>query len=710
MFSRLCKPIVTVTIVVATIGGITALRAQPPFGGPPLDPVSQALDTNHDGTISADEIDNAVQSLKALDKNEDGKLTFEEIAPLGPPGFGGAGGGRRGPRGPRVEPKLVMQFDADGNGVLDRSERQKARAHLKENPVPRGPGGGRDGRRSGRRGGLGFGGPGTGRSGPPGEVEVEPKPGPSIAVEDAVAYPDAPLYDTDVLRTFFFEFDEEDWEQEIAEFYRTDVEVLGQLTVDGKTYKDVGVAFRGNSSFFTVGEGHKRSLNVSIDALHEDQRLHGYKTLNLLNGHADPSFMREALFSHIAGHYLPTPKVNFAKVVINGKSWGIYVNAQQYNKDFLQDWFRTKEGVRWKIPAGPGGGGSLVYQGDEEKDYGGFQLKTSKARDPHANLIALCKTLDDVDPLNADTGLDSILNVDQALWFLAMENVFIDGDGYISRGSDYTLYEHPSGRFHLIPYDNNETFRFAGGGGPGIRIPGAQGVELDPLALIDERERPIIQKLLNNPRLRARYMAHVRTLVDDWLDWQKLLPILTRWRSLLDNEVQVDTRKLYSYEAFVNADEGVGRRGPRGGRGPRGAPGLKTFVDGRRDYLLNHPELQKPAPRISQLDAHLNSQRDTVRITAQVASASPLKSMILRYSFDPFPAPMQRIEMHDDGQHDDGPGTDGVYGGEIANLSGGQTIRYYVEAWTESTIGTVAFEPAGSEMQSATLTVPRVKK
>ena len=53
----------------------------PPHGGPLFD----ALDTNHDGVISADEIANAPAALKALDKNGDGQLTRDELRPPPPP-------------------------------------------------------------------------------------------------------------------------------------------------------------------------------------------------------------------------------------------------------------------------------------------------------------------------------------------------------------------------------------------------------------------------------------------------------------------------------------------------------------------------------------------------------------------------------------------------------------------------------------------------
>jgi hypothetical protein len=48
---------------------------------PPPSPLFLALDANHDGVIDADEIANASNALKTLDKNGDGKLTQDELRP-----------------------------------------------------------------------------------------------------------------------------------------------------------------------------------------------------------------------------------------------------------------------------------------------------------------------------------------------------------------------------------------------------------------------------------------------------------------------------------------------------------------------------------------------------------------------------------------------------------------------------------------------------
>ena len=65
------------------------------------------------------------------------------------------------------------------------------------------------------------------------------------------------------------------------------------------------------------------------------------------------------------------------RVVINGESWGIYVNAQQFNKEFVKEWFGTTEGARWKVPGTPVSRGGLEYLGEDPAAYKNFyELKS----------------------------------------------------------------------------------------------------------------------------------------------------------------------------------------------------------------------------------------------------------------------------------------------------------------------------------------------
>ena len=498
--------------------------------------------------------------------------------------------------------KLVERFDADASGRLDAAERAKAREAAKAE-------------RSGRHGGRG--GFGRDRDGRP-----SPQPGRRVERSEGLAHPGVDLYDTAILRTVFLDFPNADWEQELADFYGTDVEVPATITVDQATIEGVGVHFRGASSFFGVGEGFKRSLNIAVDHTDAGANVLGYRTLNLLNAHGDPSLMSTVLYSHIAGSRIPTPRANFVRLVINGENWGVYTNVEQANKDFLKRCYGDTKGDRWKVKGRPGGRGGLEYFGDDvERYHSTYEIKTKDTPEAWRGLIDVCRRLAETPPERIETDLGPVLDLEGILWFLALDNALVNSDGYWARASDYTLFADAKGMFHLIPHDMNEAFS-SGHGGPGGRRGGrppppvpASGNDprpgpapppdgsrpprpfgpggsptLDPLVGLDDLAKPLRGRLLADAVLRDRYLAHVQAIARDQLDWPTLGPTIARWRALIIDAVREDTRKLSSTEAF---EEMTSPEPPKDGR-----TNLRGFLDKRRGYLLdytpNRPATDRP--------------------------------------------------------------------------------------------------------------------
>ena len=470
-----------------------------------------------------------------------------------------------------------------------------------------------------------------------------------MTAEQVRNYPEASLYDPDVLRTIFIEFDTDDWESQMASFKHTDVAMPASVMVDGTTFPLVGLRFRGQSSFGHVPTGSKRSLNLTMDLVHEDQRLYGYKTLNLLNSSGDPSMLSSALYSLVASDYLPVPKANFIKVVINGESWGVYCNVQQFNTDFLRENYGVTAGARWKVPGNPGADGGLRDLGDELEPYRQrFEIKSKDRGASWLALVNLCRVLNGTPTEQLPAAIEPILNVDGLLRFLALDVALVNGDGYWTRASDYSMYRDPTGVFHIIPHDMNEAFQAGHGGGRdrarggrggpggrgepgGRRFPpdfdgprrgpddgffrpeggpggrgfpgrfgGSGGHELNPLVGLDSQRMPLRSRILAVPAYRQKYLHYLRALAEVSLRSERLAPVIAKYRALLADEVAADTRKLSSLDAFLAATA------PLADSTPANGPSLLQFMERRRDFLLAHDAIRDlKAIRVPPPAAHI---------------------------------------------------------------------------------------------------------
>ncbi len=89
--------------------------------GPPPDPVSMALDKNHDQKLSASEIKGATKALLKLDKNRDNSLSVEELRPEPPKGRRKKD--QNNGQMPQPPPSTLLRtLDTDSSGDLSKEE------------------------------------------------------------------------------------------------------------------------------------------------------------------------------------------------------------------------------------------------------------------------------------------------------------------------------------------------------------------------------------------------------------------------------------------------------------------------------------------------------------------------------------------------------------------------------------------------------------
>ena len=211
----------------------------------------------------------------------------------------------------------------------------------------------------------------------------------------------------------------------------------------------------------------------------------------------------------------------------------------------------------------------MEYWGDDIDNYRGtYDIDNRDDPENWEALINLFKVLNQTPLDQLEAELDPILDIDGVLRFLALEVALVNSDGYWTRASDYYIFLDPDGRFHVVPHDFNEAMGAEGGRRRG------GNVRLDPLVALNDSTKPLRSRLLAVPELRERYLAYVRDIAENWLDWDEIGPIATGLHEMIADDVNRDTRKLYSTRAFNQGLDGEGNS-------------LKNFFDQRRAYLLS---------------------------------------------------------------------------------------------------------------------------
>src|SRR5262245_38713691 len=102
----------------------------------------------------------------------------------------------------------------------------------------------------------------------------------------------------------------------------------GDVTFDGKTFKDVGVRYKGNYSFSATARSLKKSLKFDLNRHVQNQKLDGLTMINFNCGVSDPTKAREALsYAYFRDAGVPAPRTSFAELTLTVPG--------KYDKEFV---------------------------------------------------------------------------------------------------------------------------------------------------------------------------------------------------------------------------------------------------------------------------------------------------------------------------------------------------------------------------------------
>jgi hypothetical protein len=289
--------------------------------------------------------------------------------------------------------------------------------------------------------------------------------------------------------------------------------VKGKLEIDGKTYKDVGVRFKGNFTFAASQGRLKRPFKISLARYVPGQSFKGFKKLTLNNNIADPTCAREVL-SYGVYHTLEVPasRTAYAEMTLSvpGKYArefvGLYTLVEPVDKTFLKNRFGSARGLLLK----PEGGGPLDYLGEEWAPYERtYKPKTTASKKAQRRLIEFTRLVQKADDRTFAREIGDYLDVDEFLRFLSGTVALSSMDSFIGFGHNYYLYLNPrTNKFAFLPWDFDLSF-------------GAMMMMGSPRDFMDlsirqpytNRNR-LIERLLADPKVFAAYQGNFKKLIE----------------------------------------------------------------------------------------------------------------------------------------------------------------------------------------------------
>ena len=495
------------------------------------------------------------------------------------------------------------------------------------------------------------------------------------------------FYDENIIRDVYLDFDQSNYLSLLENNYDDAISIPATITVDGVTYSEVGARYKGQTSYM-MNDAQKKSFNITMDEYDGSQDLMGYESLNFACGFFDPSWLREFIYQKMLRKHIPAAASNFVRLHVNGESWGIYVNVQQTNGEFLDEWFMDRSGARWRADSdegttgggpgggGPGGGGpqwgdgtaALNYLGEDTTEYQQYYtLKSSDVVNPWDYLVDACYQLDVAPIETIYDDLNQVYDIDRTLWFLAAENIFCDDDGYIYKGKmDYhVFYEAETDRIVPLEYDGNTILEEI-------------NINWGPFYHVNDENYPLLNRVLQNDEARQRYLAHYRTLLDQIFEPSIINPMIQEWASFIDSEVQNDPQAIYSYNEYTSD-----------------VSQLQDLIIGRYGMLTSNTEISAESPVISNVSMQTSEgvwenplEFTSVEVSASASSSEGISGMNVYYS-NTVNGAFDRMAMTDIGG--------GNFSATLGAEEAGSIVRYYFEAISANSVGTRSFEPVGAE-------------
>jgi spore coat protein CotH len=399
--------------------------------------------------------------------------------------------------------------------------------------------------------------------------------------------------------------------------------VHATVEFEGKTYADVGLRYKGNSSFMMARNSLKKSMKLEFNQFIA-QSFYGLSSVNLNNNAGDPTQARETLgYELFAAAKVPAARTTLLRVELtvpgqyDHQFLGLYTLIEDIGKHFLKSRFGSSKGLLVKPEMARG----LPYLGDKwDAAARVYAPRTDGDAKSKQRLLDFLKLIHQADDATFDKQIESMLDCDEFLRFLAVNAITSNLDSLLLSGHNFYIHiPHKAAEpIQFIPWDLNECF-----GGFGMGNPPETQLQLSithPYA----GENKLIERLLALPRFNERYKKIITDLTTAGGGAFAIETMNARIDALdkLTSDLRAEEKKAGINVGPPNFRPGgpgnppgadgnggpgnfnnprPGFPGPGGGPGPRIKPDLKPFIAARNqsitDQLAGNSKGQIPTNR-----------------------------------------------------------------------------------------------------------------
>ena len=290
--------------------------------------------------------------------------------------------------------------------------------------------------------------------------------------------------------------------------------VKADLVINGTRLRDVGIRFKGNSSYAQASHGLKRPFRIGFDRHVAGQTFKGLRKVSLNNHVMDPTTARETLsFAIYRAAGVPAPRTAYVELTLTvpGKHekelLGLYTLVEAIDKRFLEEHFGSAKGLLLK----PEQIGPLDYLGESWSAYESrYRPKTRAGEKARRRLIEFAWLANQSSDERFHKEIARHLDIDSFLRYLATTVALSSLDSFMGLGHNYYLYLSPKkDRFVFLPWDLDHSFA-------GLTFPGiATTASLVDLSI----RRPqlgsnrLVERLLADPKWFVVYRGHLQRLL-----------------------------------------------------------------------------------------------------------------------------------------------------------------------------------------------------